>query len=158
MTRFTASHETSGIVTARREAVWELLSDPAAVTRLTPFIREIEAVDDLWIWHMSGIPGLPVAFAPTFTERMHFQPSTRIDFEHAPRGRHELAAVHGSYTLADHPQGTRLGIALEICVSLPLPRLAAPVVQRAFGQMFELMGDRFGARLLAELDARELPV
>lgn len=158
MTRFTASNETSGVVTASRDDVWELLIDPAAVTRLTPLVREIEAVDDLWIWHMSGIPGLPVGFAPSFTERMRFEPKTRITYTHAPQGRHEPAAVEGWYSLEDHPQGTKLGIRLEICVALPLPRMAAPVVQRAFGGVFDMMGDRFGSRLLAELDAEELPV
>lgn len=158
MTRFTASTQTDGVVTADRDAVWELLTDPAAVTRMTPLVREIEVDGDRWVWHMSGIPGLPVAFAPTFTERMHFQPKSRIDYEHAPRGRHEPAAVNGTYTLDDHPAGTHLGIRLEMCVSLPLPKLAAPMVQRAIGQVFGMMGDRFGARLLDELGAQEVPV
>ncbi len=158
MTRFTATNTTEGIVTAPRDAVWELLRDPAAVTRLTPFVRRIDVEGDLWIWHMSGMPGLPVGFAPSFTERMHFTEKSRIDYEHAPRGKSELAAVAGSYTLEDHPQGTKLGINLEICVSLPLPKLAGPVVQRAFAQVFDLMGDRFAARLLEELDAEQLPV
>lgn len=158
MTRFSASTQSEAVISAERDAVWDILTDPAAVTRLTPFVGQIEVVDDLWVWHMSGIPGLPVSFAPTFTERMHFEPRTRIDYEHAPRGRHEPAAVDGWYTLADHPEGTRLGIRLEMCVSLPLPKLAAPMVQRAIKQVLDMMGNRFASKMLAELDATEVPV
>lgn len=156
MTRFTASTESEAVVSADRDAVWEILTDPAAITRLTPLVGRIDVVDDLWVWHMSGIPGLPVSFAPTFTERMHLDPKTRIDYEHAPQGKHEPAAVNGWYALADHPAGTRLGIRLEMCVSLPLPRLAAPMVQRTIGQVLDMMGSRFAARMLEELDAHEV--
>lgn len=156
MTRFTATTQTDSVITAQRDDVWRLLTDPAAVTRMTPLVHDIEVDGDRWVWHMGGIPGLPVPFAPTFTERMHFVPKTRIEYEHAPQGRHEPAAVSGVYTLVDHPSGTHLGIELEMCVSLPLPKLAAPVVQRAIGQVFAMMGDRFAAHLLAELDAQEV--
>jgi hypothetical protein len=37
MTRFTGTTNSSGIVTASRDEVWELLTDPAAVARLTPY-------------------------------------------------------------------------------------------------------------------------
>ena len=72
MARFTGKTESEAVVTAGRERVWDLLTDPDAVARLTPFLQRIEVEDDLWIWHMGNIPGLPVKFAPTFTERMRF--------------------------------------------------------------------------------------
>ncbi len=157
MTRFTATTESQAVVTADRAKVWELLTDPEAVARMTPFLRRIEVDDDLWIWHMSNVPGLPVAFEPTFTERMTFEPMELIDYEHAPRGGREPAAVTGWYRLADHDQGTQLSIYLEVCAALPLPKMAGGMVTRVMTQVMERMGDRFSQKMLQELDAREVP-
>jgi carbon monoxide dehydrogenase subunit G len=157
MTRFTSSTQSDAVITADRSRVWALLSDPDTVARLTPFLQRIEVDGDLWIWHMGSIPGLPVKFAPTFTERMTFTPEERIDYEHAPRGGREPAAVKGRYTLEEHPEGTRLGIYLEICAALPLPKMANGMVTKVMGQVMAGMGDRFAKRMLAELDAQEVP-
>lgn len=158
MARFTGRTESQAVVTARREQVWDLLTDPDAVARLTPFLQRIEVVDDLWIWHMGNIPGLPVKFAPTFTERMRFTELERIDYEHAPRGGKEPAAVKGHYVLSEHPEGTKLGISLEICAALPLPKAAGGMVERVMQGVMAKMGDRFAQRMLKELDAREVAV
>lgn len=156
MTRFTSSTESTAVITADRDEVWEMLTDPETVARLTPLLQRIEVDGDLWIWHMGTIPGLPVKFAPTFTERMKQVPKERIEYEHAPRGGKEPAAVKGWYSLDDHPRGVRLGIYLEICVALPLPRLAGGMVTGVMNQVMGQMGDRFAKRMLAELDAEEV--
>lgn len=158
MTRFTGTNNSAGIVTTSRDRVWDVLTDPAAVARLTPFVDRIEADGDHWVWHMSNIPGLPVRFAPTFTERMTFKPMERIEYEHDPQGGREPAAVQGWYALEDHEQGTYLEICLEICIALPLPRAAGRVVTAAMSQVMKRMGDRFAERFTAELGAQEIPV
>src|SRR5690349_15139422 len=114
MTRFTSSTQSEAVITADRDRVWEMLTDPDTVARLTPLLQRIEVDGDLWIWHMGSIPGLPVKFAPTFTERMKQTPKERIEYEHAPREGKEPAAVKGWYSLDDHPKGVKLGIYLEI--------------------------------------------
>jgi carbon monoxide dehydrogenase subunit G len=157
MTRFTGTTDSVGIVTTSRERVWNLLTDPDAVARLTPFVKSIEADDDLWIWHMTNIPGLPVKFAPSFTERMTFDPMERIEYDHAPHGGREPAAVKGWYQLDDHEKGTRLEIYLEICVALPLPKMAGGMVTRVMSQVMRHMGDKFAERFVAELDAEQIP-
>ncbi len=156
MARFTGKTESEAVVTASRADVWKLLTDPDAVARLTPFLQRIEVEDDLWIWHMSNIPGLPVKFAPTFTEKMTFQELERIDYDHAPREGKEPAAVKGYYKLDEHDQGTRLGISLEICVALPLPKAAGGMVEKVMHGVMARMGDRFAQRMLKELDAQEV--
>lgn len=156
MTRFTSSTTSEAVITADRERVWEMLTDPDTVARLTPLLDRIDVEDDLWIWHMGSIPGLPVRFAPTFTERMHFDPMERIEYEHAPRGGKEPAAVKGWYALDEHPDGVKLGIYLEICVALPLPKAANGMVTKVMGRVMDQMGDRFAQRMLAELDAEEV--
>ncbi len=158
MTRFTSSTQSEAVITADRDRVWEMLTDPETVARLTPLLQRIEVDGDLWIWHMGTIPGLPVAFAPTFTERMVQTPKERIEYEHAPRGGKEPAAVKGWYSLEDHADGVKLGIYLEICVALPLPKMANGMVTRVMGQVMNQMGDRFAKRMLAELDAEEVGV
>ncbi len=158
MTRFTGTTNSAGIVTTSRDEVWDLLTDPDAVARLTPFVQSIEADGDLWIWHMANIPGLPVSFAPTFTERMTFQPKERIEYDHAPQGGREPAAVKGWYALEDHDKGTYLEIYLEICVALPLPKAANRLVSGAMSQVMKRMGDRFAKQFTAELGAEEIPV
>lgn len=157
MARFTGTTQSEAVVTAGRQAVWDLLTDPAAVARLTPFLQRIEVDDDLWIWHMSNIPGLPVKFAPRFTERMTFKELERIDYEHAPRGGKEPAAVTGHYVLDEHPEGTRLEIYLEVCAALPLPKAAGGMVQRVMQGVMNRMGDRFAQKMLQELDAEQIP-
>jgi carbon monoxide dehydrogenase subunit G len=158
MTRFTSSTRSEAVITAERDRVWEMLTDPDTVARLTPLLQRIEVDGDLWIWHMGSIPGLPVRFAPTFTERMHQTPKERIEYEHAPRGGKEPAAVKGWYALEDHPEGVKLGIYLEICVALPLPKMAGGMVQGVMGQVMGQMGDRFAKRMMDELGAHEVPV
>jgi carbon monoxide dehydrogenase subunit G len=158
MTRFTGTTNSAGIVTTSRDKVWELLTDPDAVARLTPFVKSIEADGDLWVWHMSNVPGLPVSFAPTFTERMTFKPQERIEYDHAPQGGREPAAVKGWYALEDHEKGTYLEIYLEICVALPLPKAADRVVSAAMSKVMKIMGDRFAKAFTAELGAEEIPV
>lgn len=158
MTRFTATTNSSGIVTASRDEVWELLTDPSAVARLTPFVKSIEADGDRWVWRMTNIPGLPVSFAPTFTEKMTFTPKDRIDYEHDPAVGKEPAAVKGWYSLEDHEQGTMLEISLEICVALPLPKAANRLVTGVMSQVMGRMGDRFAKGFTAELGADEIPV
>jgi carbon monoxide dehydrogenase subunit G len=158
MTRFTGTNNSAGIVTTSRDRVWELLTDPAAVARLTPFVERIEEDGDLWVWHMSNIPGLPVKFAPTFTERMTLTPMERIEYDHAPQGGKEPAAVKGWYALEDHERGTYLEIYLEICVALPLPKAANRMVTGVMSQVMKRMGDRFADRFTAELGAEEIPV
>ena len=156
MTRFPGTTTSSGIVTASRDDVWELLTDPSAVARLTPFVKSIEADGDRWVWRMGNIPGLPVAFAPTFTEKMTFTPKERIEYDHDPAAGKEPAAVKGWYSLQDHEQGTLLEIYLEICVALPLPKVAGGMVQGVMSQVMNQMGDRFAKRMLAELNAEEV--
>lgn len=158
MTRFTGTTTSAAIVTTTRERVWELLTDPDAVARLTPFVKSIEADDDLWIWRMTNIPGLPVKFAPTFTERMTLTPMERIEYDHAPQGGREPAAVRGWYALEDHEKGTHLEIYLEICISLPLPKATNRMVTGVMSQVMTRMGDRFAKGFTAELGAEEIPV
>ena len=158
MTRFTGTTNSAGIVTTSRERVWDLLTDPEAVARLTPFVNRIDVDGDLWIWRMANIPGLPVKFAPTFTERMTFKPQERIEYDHAPQGGREPAAVKGWYALEDHEKGTYLEIYLEICISLPLPKAANRMVTGVMSQVMSRMGDRFAKGFTAELGAEEIPV
>ena len=158
MTRFTGKTNSSGIVTAPRDEVWELLTDPEAVARLTPFVKSIDADGDRWVWRMGNIPGLPVAFAPTFTEKMTFTPKERIEYEHDPAVGKEPAAVKGWYSLQDHEKGTLLEIYLEICVALPLPKAANRVVTGTMSKVMQKMGDRFAKGFTKELGAEEIPV
>jgi carbon monoxide dehydrogenase subunit G len=154
MTRFTASTESVAVVSARRSQVWRLLTDPGKVAEMTPLLERIHADGDLWRWQMTRIPVLGVSVAPSFTERMTFDPERRIDFTHAPPGGEpERGAVEGYYRLEDVEQGTRLAIRLQLCVDLPLPRATKRAVSAVMGRVMEQMGARFAVNLLRELDA-----
>jgi carbon monoxide dehydrogenase subunit G len=158
MTRFTASTESEAVVSAPRSSVWRVLTDPAKIAQLTPLLERVVADGDLWRWEMARIPVLGVSVAPSFTERMSFDPERRIDFTHAPPGgAAERGAVEGWYELDEVPAGTRLAIRLELCVDLPLPRVARAGVNRVMAGVMAHMGDRFAANLLRELDAAPVP-
>ncbi len=156
MARFTATTENEAVVSADRSAVWKILTDPKALPELTPFLNEITADGDLWRWQMGRIPVLGVSVAPAFTEQMTFDPEHRIEFTHAPPGgKPERAAVAGWYQLEDHDRGTHLAVRLEVCVDLPLPKMATGSVNKVMGRVMTRMGDRFSANLLRKLDAQQ---
>jgi len=155
MGRFTASTYSEAVVTAKRADIWQLLTDPEALPRLTPFLASIDADGDRWRWNMSRIPVLGVSVAPSFTEKMTFDPEDRIEFEHAPPdGKPERAAAEGFYQLDEVEEGTKLTIKLELCVELPLPRASRRAVQGVMDGVMKRMGERFAANLLRELHAQ----
>lgn len=146
------------MVGASPQQVWDVLTDPALLARLTPLLRSIDQVsgdDDeaLWRWRMSGLTvlGRDVG-APEFTERMRFDEHRSIDFEHTPpEGAREWAGARGHYGLVEVAEGTHLTIGLEVEVDLPLPRAAGPAVSASMTRVIASMGDRFGTNLCRHL-------
>lgn len=153
MATFSSSTTAEAVVPVERERVWEVLTDPALVARLTPFVSSIEAHgDDHWIWHLSGLSVMGKGFSATFTERMTLEEGKRIEFTHdPPDGAKERAGVHGWYALADHRDGVLLETSMEICVDLPLPRISGGAVRTAMRGVIAQMGDRFSKNLLQHL-------
>ena len=142
------------MVTADRGAVWEVLTDPVLLPRLTPLLSRIDADGEYWRWHLVQLKVLGIGIAPVFTERMTFDDKRRIGFTHeAPDGVVEWAGAEGHYELSDADGGTHLGIELSLDVDLPLSRLAAPVVTRTMQTTMTMMGERFSANLLRRLGA-----
>ena len=152
MNTFSAQTESDAVVHASRSEIWAALTDPDLLPRLTPFLKHIEADGDLWRWELSKIPILGVAIAPCFTERMTFDPETRIEYTHAPpAGTTERTGVEGWYQLDDVEGGTRLRISLTIDAQLPLPKSSGFAVRKVMGSVVDRMGDRFAANLLKHL-------
>jgi carbon monoxide dehydrogenase subunit G len=152
VSRFATTTESEAVVPAPRERIWEVLTDPVLLARLTPLLRRIDVDGEHWRWHLTGLSVLGVGITPVFTERMVFTDAERIDYSHdPPPGVVERAGADGWYALADTDGGTRLGISLTLCVDLPLSRLAAPAVRTVMGATVQAMGDRFSANLLRHL-------
>lgn len=151
--RFSATNRSEAVVRADREVVWAVLTDPELLPKLTPLLQRIDADGDLWTWHMRRIAALGVSIVPAFTERMTFDEGNRIDYTHeAPRGVRERAGAEGWYVLTDVADGTKLQIQLTLSVDLPLPKAAAPAVQRVMSSMMARTGQRFSANLLRQLE------
>ena len=166
MARFSAVNTSEAVVAAPRAAIWEVLTDPVTLPKLTPLLRRIDVAPDdpeLWTWHLTGLSVLGVGISPVFTERMHFTTDddgggVRIDYNHEPpAGRTEMTAATGVYELADVTGGTRLRIRLELEVELPLPALSRPAVTRIMQATIRRMGERFSANLLRHLGVTEPP-
>lgn len=155
MHRFTAATESEATVRADRSAIWDALSDPELLPRLTPFLERIVADGEHWRWEMQSVPLLGSSFNPCFTERMVFDPQERIEFTHAPpAGSRERTGVEGWYALSEVPEGTHLGIRLAVSVELPVSRLASPAVTTAMKGVMATMGRRFSHNLLQHVGAR----
>src|SRR4051812_34862275 len=121
MTRFSAGTRAGAVVTASRADIWAVLTDPALVAELTPFVRQITADGDHWRWELSGLKVLGIGVAPTFTELMVLDEPERIEFRHdPPDGETERSGVEGWYALTEVDGGTRLVTSLEITLDLPL--------------------------------------
>ncbi len=151
MTAFTVRNRSSAKVEATPAEVWAALTDPGLLPRLTPYLREIEADGDHWVWHLSRVPVLGIGIAPSFTEVMTFDEPTTITFTHDPERPGERAGVDGTYRLRPAGEGTDLAIDLSITVELPFPSLARPAVQTAMRGVVAAMGSRFSANLLRHL-------
>ena len=147
MTEFSARKASEAVVPHARQRVWDVLVDPDLVASMTPMVAGIRAEGELWHWSLHRIPVLGSHHELGFTERMVFDPLTRIDFTHLPRPD-ERAGVEGNYALGDAPDGaTALAIDLSITVDLPLPRISRPVVQTAIHGVLEVMGAGFARGL-----------
>lgn len=158
MSRFAATTVSDAVVPAPRERIWDVLTDPVLLPRLTPLLRRIDVDGEHWRWHLSGLSVLGVGITPVFTERMAFREGERIEYTHAPPpGVVERAGAEGWYALADAQGGTRLTIRLTLCVDLPLSRLAAPAVRAVMGATMQAMGERFAANLLRHLGVGASP-
>ncbi|HEY1486470.1 MAG TPA: hypothetical protein VGF84_10225, partial [Micromonosporaceae bacterium] len=108
MTRFSASTDNEAVVPADRKDIWTVLTDPDALTDLTPMLDGIDADGDLWTWHLKRISALGVGITPSFTERMHFEKGRRIDYTHEPpKDVTERTGARGCYEMSDAAGGTR---------------------------------------------------
>lgn len=160
MTTFSATKRSEATVAHSRELVWEVLTDPDTVARLTPMVHSITATGGQWRWQLARINvlGQPVELA--FTESMTYVPMSTIIFRHAPHGD-ERAGTDGRYDLSDGSggggggQATRLRIELSVSVDLPFPRLSRPAVQAAMHGVLTAMGSGFGRSMERELTTRE---
>lgn len=156
MTSFSASTRAEAVVLADRQDIWDVLADPVLMARLTPFLREITAEGDHWLWQMSGLDVLGLKVAPAFTERMVLTEPDRIEFHHdPPAGRTERAGVEGWYALTPTRDGTELVTEMEITLDLPLPKASGRAVRATMRRVIDTMGDRFSHRLLEHLGAEE---
>lgn len=156
MTRFTSSTTAEAVVAAPRQAIWDLLVDPDAIARMTPFLKRVSADGEHWRWEMSGLDVLGVKVAPAFTERMVFDELERIEFHHdPPAGEKERSGVEGWYDLSDADSSdgpaTHLATSLAITLDLPLPKVSSPAVTSTMKGVIKTMGDKFSANLLREL-------
>jgi carbon monoxide dehydrogenase subunit G len=158
MTSFSASTRAEATVPADRQDIWDALVDPVLMARFTPFLKDITADGDHWLWQMSGLNVLGLKVAPAFTERMVFTEPDRIEFHHdPPAGRTEKAGVEGWYSLTPAGDGTELVTELEITLDLPLPKASGRAVRATMRKVVDTMGDRFSQRLLEHLGVATPP-
>ena len=156
MTVFSATNDSTAVVEASREQIWEILTDPEELPKLTPNLERIDADGDVWVWHMSRMPILGTSLAPSFTETMTFDEPSRIEYTHTPpEGEKERAGAEGTYDLTEVDGGTELKISLTIKVDLPLPKLSKGAVTRVMNKVIERMGDQFADNLLKRLDTKQ---
>ena len=138
---FSASTQSTAVVSASRDAVWQALTDPGTVASLTPLVHDITASGDRWCWQMARVPVLGVSVTPAFTEQMSFTDGFRIEYAHAP-------------PIGDADDGgAHLAISLTVRADLPAPRAAGPAVRAAMRGVMATMGAGFSRNLLRHLDA-----
>ena len=154
MATFSTANRSTATVTADVDAVWDVLTDPDQIARLTPFLHSVKEEGEHWVWQLTKVPVLGASFSFTFRERMDFDEPHRIDFTHDPApGADESAGVVGWYKLAPRPAGTHLETSMKITVDLPFPGVVRPAVTTAMKGVVALMGQRFSHNLLAHLGA-----
>jgi carbon monoxide dehydrogenase subunit G len=151
MTRFTASNKSAATLKSSRQDVWNALTDPELLPKLTPYLNRIDVDGDRWTWQVTKVPVLGKNIGSTFTEVMTFDEPKRIGFEHDPQRTEEKTEVQGEYHLEDAGSGTRVSIELGVTVELPFPRGMRRPVEGAIAAVMAGMGRRFATNLLRHL-------
>lgn len=151
MTRFTATSKSVATLKSSRQDVWDALTDPVLLPRLTPYLHRIDVDGDRWTWHVAQVPVLGRSIGSTFTEVMTFEEPSRIGYEHDPRRTEELTEVHGDYHLEEVGSGTRVSIELGVTVELLFPSAMRRPVEAAMAAVMAGMGRRFASNLLRHL-------
>jgi carbon monoxide dehydrogenase subunit G len=151
MTRFTATNKSAATLKSSRKEVWDALTDPELLPKLTPYLNRIDVDGDRWTWQVTKVPVLGKNIGSTFTEVMTFDEPKRIGFEHDPQRTEEKTEVQGEYTLEDAGSGTRVAIELGVTVDLPFPKGMRRPVEGAIGAVMAGMGRRFATNLLRHL-------
>jgi carbon monoxide dehydrogenase subunit G len=156
MTRFSASNRSTASMASPRKEVWEALTDPTLLPRLTPYLQriEVDGTGRRWTWHLVRIPLLGTSIGTSFTEVMTFDAPERIDFQHDPERSDEQTEVRGVYRLEEAGSGTRVRIDLEVTVELPFPRAMRLPVQAGMGTVMAGMGRVFARNLMRHLGER----
>ncbi len=159
MATFESTNVSEADVPAPREKIWEVVTSPELLARLTPLIKRITADGDLWCWQLKTISALGARVAPSFTEQMSFEDGHRLTYEHRPQpGKTERAGAEGTYALADLPDGgTHLSVNLTLHVELPLPRASRRAVEQVMATMMTRTGERFAQNLYAYLGVDDRP-
>ena len=151
MTRFTASNKSAATLQSSRKDVWDALTDPVLLPKLTPYLNRIDVDGDRWTWHVTKVPVLGKNIGSVFTEVMTFDEPKRIGFEHDPQRTEEKTEVQGEYHLEEEGSGTRVSIELGVSVELPFPKAMKRPVEGAIGAVMAGMGKRFATNLLRHL-------
>jgi carbon monoxide dehydrogenase subunit G len=151
MTRFTASNKSAATLKSSRKDIWDALTDPQLLPKLTPYLQRIDVDGDRWTWHVTKVPVLGKNIGSTFTEVMTFDEPKRIGFEHDPQRTDEKTEVQGEYHLEEAGSGTRVSIELGVSVELPFPGAMRRPVEGAIRAVMAGMGRRFAHNLLRHL-------
>ena len=149
--RFRARNRSEATLKSSPIQVWDVLTDPALLPKLTPYLKRIDVDGDRWTWNLTRIPVMSATITPTFTEVMTFEQEQRIGFAHDPAKPDERTGVEGEYVLSPRGQGTHVAIDLEIWCDLPLPRMARLAVEGVMRTVVGVMGNRFAANMLRHL-------
>lgn len=151
MNRFRARNTSEATLRSSPEQVWDVLTDPVLLPRLTPYLKSIDVDGDRWIWNLTRIPVMSATITPTFTEVMTFEERSRIGFAHDPEKTAERTGVEGTYLLTPDGSGTHVAIDLEIWCDLPLPRISRLAVETVMHGVVAGMGKRFASNMLRHL-------
>ena len=84
MATFTTSNRSVADVTADVNDVWEVLTDPDLLARLTPFLHSVTEHGEHWVWQLTKVPVLGKNFSFTFRELMVFDEPHRFDITRSP--------------------------------------------------------------------------
>jgi carbon monoxide dehydrogenase subunit G len=121
MTRFTASNSSEATLKSSRKEVWDVLTDPKLLPKLTPYLQRIDVDGDRWTWNVTKVPVLGKSIGTTFTEVMVFEEPSRIEFNHDSSRSDENSGVEGEYRLTESGSGCHVAIDLAVTVDMPFP-------------------------------------
>lgn len=142
MSRIEAEYRGTATVERDKRTAWEVISDVPRHGEFMPDVASFEETDEGWRWVFEPTRRLGFRFQPKFTVSYEEQPPDRLDFRKVQGGGDD-AEAGGSVKLEESDDGTRISVALDMALDLPVPSMLRGRARSMLDDELDRLGSGF---------------